>query len=143
MKLMRVGEPGNERPALLDAWGAMRDLSAHVQDIAGETLSSTGLARLREVPLDALPGVDSGTRIGPPVAGVGKFICVGLNFSDHAAESGMADPEGPAVFMKTTTPNFPPTHPASRSHRSTNNPPWAELRGTDCQPAASVRRAHG
>ncbi len=103
MKLMRVGGPGNERPALLDASGAIRDLSSHVQDIAGETLSSTGLAKLREVPLDALPEVEAGTRIGPPVAGVGKFICVGLNFSDHAAESGMAVPDQPVLFMKATS----------------------------------------
>jgi 2,4-didehydro-3-deoxy-L-rhamnonate hydrolase len=103
MKLMRVGGPGHERPALLDESGAIRDLSAHVHDIAGDTLSAAGLARLREIPVDALPEVDPATRIGAPVSGVGKFICVGLNYSDHAAESGMAVPDQPVLFMKATS----------------------------------------
>jgi 2,4-diketo-3-deoxy-L-fuconate hydrolase len=103
MKLMRVGAPGNERPALLDASGAIRDLSAHARDIAGETLSATGLARLRAIPAGALPEVDPGTRIGPAVSGVAKFICVGLNYSDHAAEAGMALPDQPVLFMKATS----------------------------------------
>ena len=103
MKLMRVGAPGKERPAVLDESGAIRDLSAYVQDIAGETLSATGLAKLRQIPVDALPEVDPATRIGPPVSGVGKFICVGLNFRDHAAESGMAVPDQPVLFMKATS----------------------------------------
>jgi 2,4-didehydro-3-deoxy-L-rhamnonate hydrolase len=103
MKLMRVGGTGTERPALLDESGAIRDLSAYVQDIAGETLSAAGLEKLREVPVDALPKVDPGARIGPAVSGVGKFICVGLNYSDHAAESGMALPDQPVLFMKATS----------------------------------------
>jgi 2,4-diketo-3-deoxy-L-fuconate hydrolase len=103
MKLMRVGAAGNERPAFLDESGTIRDLSAYVSDIVGATLSATGLARLRNIPVDTLPEVDAGSRVGAPVSGVGKFICVGLNFSDHAAESGMAVPDQPVLFMKATS----------------------------------------
>jgi 2,4-diketo-3-deoxy-L-fuconate hydrolase len=103
MKLMRVGESGDERPALLDESGVIRDLSGYVEDIAGEALRAAGLERLRAIPTEALREVDAGTRIGPPVSGVGKFICVGLNYSDHAAEAGMPVPDQPVLFMKATS----------------------------------------
>ncbi len=103
MKLIRIGEPGRERPAAIDAGGTLRDLSAHISDINASALSDSGLAALRRVKLDALPVVPAGSRIGPCVAGVGKFICIGLNYADHAAEAGMALPDEPAVFLKATS----------------------------------------
>ncbi|KAB7777345.1 fumarylacetoacetate hydrolase family protein [Xanthomonas sp. LMG 12460] len=103
MKLLRYGEPGHERPALLDADGHLRDLSAVIDDVAGEHLTAAGLARLRELDPTTLPQVDGEVRYGAAVGRVGKFICVGLNYADHAAESGMAVPEMPVLFMKATS----------------------------------------
>lgn len=103
MKLLRYGEPGRERPGMLDAAGRIRDLSAVVDDIAGATLTADGLARLRALDPGALPQVSGQPRQGPAVARVGKFICVGLNYSDHAAETGAAVPEQPILFMKATS----------------------------------------
>lgn len=103
MKLVRYGDLGHERPALLDAQGALRDLSAVVPDIAGQALDPESLARIRSLAPDALPVVKGSHRIGACVGAVGKFICVGLNYTDHAAESGMAIPEEPVLFMKATS----------------------------------------
>ena len=103
MKLMRVGAPGRERPALKAADGTLRDLAGIVADIAGETLTARGLEALRVIDPGQLPPLPAATRIGPPVAEVGKMICVGLNFADHAAESGMSIPELPIIFMKATS----------------------------------------
>ncbi|MCC4245979.1 fumarylacetoacetate hydrolase family protein [Stappia indica] len=103
MKLVRFGPAGTERPGLVDAQGRIRDLSAHVDDIAGKTLSDEGLARIAALDPASLPLVDEGTRIGPCVGGVGKFVCIGLNYSDHAAESGLDVPPEPIVFMKATS----------------------------------------
>jgi 2-keto-4-pentenoate hydratase/2-oxohepta-3-ene-1,7-dioic acid hydratase in catechol pathway len=103
MKLLRYGEPGKEKPGILDGRGGIRDLSAHVPDIAGEALLPESLDRLRRVDVNALPAVSGTPRIGPCVAGVGKFLCVGLNYSDHAAESGMKVPAEPIIFMKATS----------------------------------------
>jgi len=102
MKLLRVGEPGHEKPAVLDKNGKIRDLSGHVADIGGATLLPDGLANLTSINLESLPELPAG-RIGPCVAGTGKFICIGLNYSDHAAESGMAVPPEPVIFMKATS----------------------------------------
>jgi 2-keto-4-pentenoate hydratase/2-oxohepta-3-ene-1,7-dioic acid hydratase in catechol pathway len=102
MKLMRIGEPGREKPALLDEAGKIRDLSAHVSDIAGEAISPEGLARIRALDPNSLPELAPG-RIGACVAGTGKFICIGLNFSDHAAETGATVPPEPVIFMKATS----------------------------------------
>lgn len=102
MKLMRVGAAGREVPAILDASGVIRDLSGHVRDIAGEAISPEGLANIARIDLSTLPEVVSG-RIGACVAGTGKFICIGLNYSDHAAETGAAVPPEPVVFMKATS----------------------------------------
>lgn len=102
MKLMRVGEAGAERPAILDGHGKIRDLSGHIADIGGRHLSPEGLAEIAALDLESLPVID-GARIGPCVAGTGKFICIGLNYSDHAAESGMAVPPEPVIFMKATS----------------------------------------
>lgn len=104
MKLLRVGEPGHERPAMLDADGRLRDLSSLVPDIAGPVLSDVGLADLAARAQGAdLPVIDPATRIGPCVGSVGKFVCVGLNFSDHAAETGAPIPSEPILFMKATS----------------------------------------
>lgn len=102
MKLMRVGAAGREVPAILDASGVIRDLSGHVRDIAGEAISPKGLANIARIDLSTLPEVVPG-RIGACVAGTGKFICIGLNYSDHAAETGAAVPPEPVVFMKATS----------------------------------------
>ncbi len=102
MKLMRVGQPGQEKPAILDADGKVRDLSAHVTDIGGEAISPEGLKKIAAIDLSTLP-VLSYDRIGACVAGTGKFICIGLNYSDHAAETGAKVPPEPVIFMKATS----------------------------------------
>ena len=107
MKLLRHGPRGQERPGVLDAEGRVRDLSAFIADIAGDALTAAGLARLREIDIAALPLVpgtpQAELRLGPCVGTVGKFICIGLNYADHAAESGMALPAEPVVFSKWTS----------------------------------------
>jgi 2-keto-4-pentenoate hydratase/2-oxohepta-3-ene-1,7-dioic acid hydratase in catechol pathway len=103
MKLLRVGMYGEERPAIVDADGMLRDLSGAVSDIAGEFLLPESLEKLRKISLKDLPLVGGTPRIGACVGGVGKFVCIGLNYSDHAAESGMAVPAEPVVFMKATS----------------------------------------
>jgi 2-keto-4-pentenoate hydratase/2-oxohepta-3-ene-1,7-dioic acid hydratase in catechol pathway len=103
MKLLRYGPPGQERPGLLDATGVIRDLSAVVPDLAGDALRPAAIARLRQINPADLPKVDGQPRLGPCVGRVGKFICVGLNYSDHAKESNMALPPEPIIFMKATS----------------------------------------
>jgi 2-keto-4-pentenoate hydratase/2-oxohepta-3-ene-1,7-dioic acid hydratase in catechol pathway len=103
MKLLRYGDPGAERPGILDPSGKIRDLSEVISDIGGSNLSPQSLARLRKLRLENLPIVPDAVRLGPCVASAGKFVCIGLNYSDHAAESGMAVPTEPVVFMKATS----------------------------------------
>jgi 2-keto-4-pentenoate hydratase/2-oxohepta-3-ene-1,7-dioic acid hydratase in catechol pathway len=103
MKLLRYGPKGAEKPGLLDASGAIRDLSAVVDDIADEALSDAALAKLAALDPASLPRVAGSPRIGPCVGAVGKFICIGLNYSDHAAESGLAVPPEPVLFFKATS----------------------------------------
>lgn len=103
MKLMRVGAPGAEKPAILAADGTIRDLSAHVADIGGAAIGPDGLAKIAAIDPALLPVVPAGTRIGACVAGTGKFICIGLNYSDHAAETGATVPPEPIIFMKATS----------------------------------------
>jgi 2-keto-4-pentenoate hydratase/2-oxohepta-3-ene-1,7-dioic acid hydratase in catechol pathway len=103
VKLLRFGESGTEKPGLLDAAGAIRDLSGHVADIAGSVLSDEGLAQLAAIDPASLPPVPAGTRIGPCVAGTSKFVCIGLNYADHARETGKEPPAEPIVFMKATS----------------------------------------
>jgi len=103
MKLLRYGEKGQERPALLDNNGQLRDLSAVVTDIAGDTLSPQSIARLQDIDPSTLPLVEGSPRIGACVGQVGKFICIGLNYADHAAETGAAIPAEPVVFSKWTS----------------------------------------
>jgi 2-keto-4-pentenoate hydratase/2-oxohepta-3-ene-1,7-dioic acid hydratase in catechol pathway len=103
MKLLRLGAPGQEKPAILDSNAAIRDLSEVVPDITGETISPESLSRLRSLDPAGLPLVDGQPRLGPCVGRVGKFICIGLNYSDHAAESSMKLPSEPVIFMKATS----------------------------------------
>lgn len=103
MKLLRYGEKGSEAPGILDTDGSIRDLSGHIDDISGETLRAESLDRLRTLDLSVLPRVEDTVRYGPCVAGIGKFLCVGLNYSDHAEESGFAVPEEPEIFTKATS----------------------------------------
>lgn len=103
MKLLRYGEPGNEKPGLLDNAGNIRCLSQHITDIDGDALSGESLAQLANIDPSSLPPIDSDTRIGPCVGKVGKFLCIGLNYADHAAETGAGIPEEPEVFTKAAS----------------------------------------
>lgn len=109
MKLLRYGPQGQEKPGLLDADGAIRDLSAHIPDLAGPVLAD--LTRLAGIDPLSLPLVPGTPRIGPCVAGTGKFICIGLNYADHAAESGLKVPPEPVVFLKATSAICGPDDP--------------------------------
>ena len=101
MKLLRYGAPGAEKPGMLDAGGVIRDLSGVVPDLGGEVLSRDGLARLAGLDPATLPVVAAGVRLGPPVAGTRNFVAIGLNYADHAAESGAAVPKEPIIFLKS------------------------------------------
>jgi 2-keto-4-pentenoate hydratase/2-oxohepta-3-ene-1,7-dioic acid hydratase in catechol pathway len=103
MKLLRYGSPGQEKPGVLDTTGKIRDLSGVVRDVAGEALSAAGLSKLAALDTSKLPVVPDGVRLGPCVGRVGKFICIGLNFKDHAAESNLPEPAEPVVFNKWTS----------------------------------------
>jgi 2-keto-4-pentenoate hydratase/2-oxohepta-3-ene-1,7-dioic acid hydratase in catechol pathway len=111
MKLLRYGELGAEKPGILDPQGVIRDLSGVVQDIAGEALGAEGLKRIKDLDLGSLPAVKGRPRLGPPIAMVPKFLGIGLNYRDHAEETGMPIPEAPIVFAKATScisgPNDP------------------------------------
>lgn len=103
MKLARVGERGQERPALVDAKGHLRSLAEIIDDIDAAALSPQGLAKLAQLDPGSLPLIDGALRYGPPVATIGKFIAIGLNYRDHAAESGNPEPAEPIIFMKATS----------------------------------------
>ena len=103
MKLLRYGDLGAEKPGMLDANGTIRDLSGHIKDFSGESLSDTTFSKLRALDPTNLPVIDASTRIGACVGSVGKFVCIGLNYADHAAESGMELPEEPVIFFKATS----------------------------------------
>lgn len=103
MKLLRYGELGHEKPAIVDANGNMRDLSSVVADVSAATLASGILDRLSSLDPETLPLVDGSPRLGPCVGGIGKFICIGLNYADHAAESNLPIPAEPIVFIKVNS----------------------------------------
>lgn len=103
MKLVRYGLPRQEKPGILDSDGHIRDLTGIMPDVTGTALSPTTLASLKDIELAKLPVVQGNPRLGPCVGGVGKFICIGLNYSDHAAEAGMKVPSEPVIFMKATS----------------------------------------
>ena len=103
MRLVRCGQPGQEVPGLIDANGIIRDLSSHVDNIDGRILDDASLAILRNLDPATWPEIDPQTRLGPCVANVGKFLCIGLNFHDHAEETGLPIPVHPILFMKATS----------------------------------------
>ena len=103
MKLFRYGESGREKPGVLDSEGRKRSLAGIIDDVRGDALSPRGLAKLRALDFAKLPLIDGEPRFGPCVAGVGKFLCIGLNYADHAAETGAQVPSEPVVFMKATS----------------------------------------
>lgn len=103
MKLVRYGETGAERPGLIDADGAIRDLSGVIPDVSGPVLADAELARISELDTADLPVVPGNPRLGPCVGGIGKFMCIGLNYSDHAAETGAEIPEHPILFLKANS----------------------------------------
>ncbi|MBN9235816.1 2-hydroxyhepta-2,4-diene-1,7-dioate isomerase [Mesorhizobium hungaricum] len=102
MKLLRIGPVGQERPAILDQQGNARDLSAQISDLSGETLTPEGLSRISALDIESLP-ILTVDRIGPCVGQIGKFICIGLNYTDHAAEANLPTPSEPIIFMKATS----------------------------------------
>lgn len=103
MRLVRYGDAGKEKPGILDAQGAIRDLSGAVGDIDGAALSPEGLGKLRALNVDSLPKISGTPRLGAPIAGVGKLVAIGLNYSDHAKEANQPIPNEPIIFMKATT----------------------------------------
>lgn len=127
MKLLRYGAPSAEKPGMLDADGVLRDLSAHLDDIAGDVLSDAGLDKLRALDPSSLPAVEGNPRLGPCVGGIGKFMCIGLNYSDHAAETGAAIPEHPILFMKANSAVVGPNDDVSMPRGSTSTDWEVEL----------------
>ncbi len=136
MKLVRFGAAGAEKPGLIDADGQIRDLSAHIDDINATALSSDSLKALRAVDSASLPVVSPDTRLGACVAGIGKFMCIGLNYSDHAAETGSPIPEHPILFMKATSAVVGPNDTVVLPRGSTHSDWEVELGvviGTPCK----------
>lgn len=122
MKLARVGEPGAERPAIVDSEGRYRDLSAHVADIGGTALGEENLARIAALDLLSLPLVEPAQRIGAAIARPGKIVCIGLNYTDHAAEVGLPVPTEPTIFLKGCAPTGP--HDPVRLPRGSQKGDW-------------------
>jgi ureidoglycolate lyase len=138
VKLLRYGPPGAEKPGLLDAQGRIRDLSGIVTDIGGATLLPDGLARLRTTDPMSLPLVEGNPRFGPCVAGIGKFVCIGLNYADHAAESGHPVPDEPVIFMKATSAVCGPDDDVEIPRGSEKTDWEVELGVVICKPAKHV-----
>ena len=123
MKLLRYGPHGQEKPGILERDGTIRDLSNTVPDIAGDVLTPDGLAKIRQLDLGSLPAVSGSPRLGACVGAVGKFICIGLNYSDHAAETGATVPPEPIIFMKATSAIQGPNDPV-RIPRGSKKTDW-------------------
>ncbi len=121
MKLVRYGIPGEEKPGLIDGDGALRDLSSHVADISGSMLDDASLEELRAIDAFSLPKVEGDARLGVPVSGIGKYMCIGLNYRDHAEEAGMPIPEHPILFMKANSAVSGPDDPVSIPRGSTSS----------------------
>jgi 2-keto-4-pentenoate hydratase/2-oxohepta-3-ene-1,7-dioic acid hydratase in catechol pathway len=111
MKLLRYGPKDQEKPGLLDGEGRIRSLAGVVEDLAGPALGEAGMSRLQALDVSSLPLVEGSPRLGPCVAGIGKFVCIGLNYADHAAESGLKVPPEPVIFMKATSAVCGPDDP--------------------------------
>ena len=119
MKLVRYGAIGQEKPGLIDNSGQLRDLSAHVKDLSGDTYSPASLARLAALDVAGLPAVDGKPRLGAPVTGISKFVAIGLNYADHAKETGAAIPTEPIFFLKANTALSGPNDPVEKPRGST------------------------
>lgn len=145
MKLLRYGAPGAEKPGLLDASGRVRDLSGQVSDIAGDTLRPAGLKALRDLDIEALPVVDgipqADLRLGPCVGDIGKFVCIGLNYADHAEEAGMAIPAEPIIFNKWTSAVVGPNDPIQVPRNSQKTDWEVELGVVIGEPGAYIDEA--
>ena len=142
MKLLRYGVRGAEKPGILDKEGRLRDLSGVVPDIAGAALLPEGLARISAVDPRSLPRVEGNPRIGPCVGGVGKLVCIGLNYADHAAESGVKVPPEPVIFMKATSAIIGPNDDVEIPRRSTKTDWEVELGVVIGRPAKYVEEAN-
>ena len=123
MKLLRVGAKGSEKPAILHTDGTYRDLSSVVPDINGSTIGAEGLAKIKAADASKLPVLDKSSRIGPCVGNVGKFMCIGLNYADHAAETGAEIPKEPILFMKATSAIIGPNDDVELP-KNTLKPDW-------------------
>lgn len=119
MKLLRYGEPGTEKPAILDANGQIRDLSSLINNIDGSVLQKSGLSQLEQLDVETLPVVGQPCRIGVPVAGIGKLVGIGLNYQDHAREAGLTAPSEPIIFLKAITSLCGPNDDVIRPRQST------------------------
>ena len=123
MKLLRVGAKGSEKPAILHTDGTYRDLSSVVSDINGASIGAEGLAKIKAADASKLPVLDKSSRIGPCVGNVGKFMCIGLNYADHAAETGAEIPKEPILFMKATSAIIGPNDDVELP-KNTLKPDW-------------------
>jgi len=141
MKLLRYGASGAEKPGLLHRDGTIRDLSGLIDDLSGAALSPDSLAGLAEADADSLPVVAGDPRLGPPIAGTGKFICIGLNYADHAAESGLEVPPEPVIFMKASSAICGPNDPIVIPRGSTQTDWEVELAVIIGKPAKYVSEA--
>lgn len=127
MKLVRYGAAGAEKPGMIDGDGVLRDLSEHVSDLAGDALSDASLDKLRALDPSSLAAVDGTTRIGPCVGNIGKFMCIGLNYADHAEETGNPFPDHPVLFMKANSAVVGPNDDVSMPRGSTSTDWEVEL----------------
>jgi 2-keto-4-pentenoate hydratase/2-oxohepta-3-ene-1,7-dioic acid hydratase in catechol pathway len=141
MKLLRYGPVGQEKPGLLDSDGEIRDLSGIIDDVTGEQLQPESLSKLADVDPSTLPIIAADTRIGPCVGEVGKFVCIGLNYADHAEESGMPIPEEPVVFNKWTSAICGPNDDVVKPRNSTKMDWEVELGIVIGQPVSYVDEA--
>src|SRR5258708_10910498 len=119
MKLVRYGALGQEKPGLIDKSGQLRDLSAHVKDLNGEAYAPASLAKLAALDPATLPAISGTQRIGAPVTGISKFVAIGLNYIDHAKETGNPIPADPLFFLKANTTLSGPTDPVEKPRAST------------------------
>lgn len=127
MKLVRYGEVGSEKPGVLDANDQIRDLSGHINDISGDALSDASLAKLAGINIESLPIVEGNPRLGPCVGNIGKFMCIGLNYTDHAEETGNPIPDHPILFMKANSAISGPNDPIVMPRGSTKTDWEVEL----------------
>ncbi len=141
MKLLRYGEPGAEKPGVLDADGNVRDLSGHINDVTGSVLDDNTLDNLRALDPSSLPLVSGNPRLGACVGNIGKFMCIGLNYSDHAAETGAKLPEHPILFMKANSAVVGPNDAVSMPRGSTATDWEVELGVVIGKPAKYVSEA--